>query len=177
MLKWPRPPRVPAEPSVGLPPTIARPSCGAMYWKTSCACWRASSVAWLAEVGVPVHCAYDERSAISERPAALRSRALIGVGLLSDDNPTGTANGSSKAPSGHSRAGRAVDDGSGVGVIGDDYHSDAHIERAQQFIPDNLSGLPEHAKEVGDGPSVRFDDRVQVLWQCAVDVTGQPAAG
>src|SRR3712207_3534041 len=101
MLKCPSPPSVPADPSVGLPPTMARPSCGAMYWKTSSACWRASALAvfWLVE-GVPHVCASAERNAASERPAAMRSRALI-VGLLGDDDPTGAAHRESEAPGGH----------------------------------------------------------------------------
>src|SRR3712207_5324860 len=109
-----------------------------MYWKTSFACSRASSVAWFWSAGMPVHCASTERSAASESPAAMRSRTLI-VGLLSDDDPTGAAHRGSEAPGGHSHASRAVDDGCGVGGVSDDYHADAHVEGAQQLVADNLS--------------------------------------
>src|SRR5919199_1665611 len=102
-----------------------------MYWKTSLACCWASSAA-VCCVGVPAGqlWAAAERSAKSESPAAAaRSRALMGLSLLVDNDPTGPADGSSDTPGGHSGAGRAVDDGCGVGAVGDDYHADAHIER------------------------------------------------
>src|SRR5918912_4315311 len=128
MLKWPRPPSEPAWPSVGLPPASARPSCGAMYWKTSLACCWASSAA-VCWVGVPVGqlWAPAARRATSESPAAARSRAFMSRSLLIDNDPTGPADRTSDAPGGHPCAERAVDDGSGVGAVSDDYHADAQI--------------------------------------------------
>ena len=52
MEKWPNPPRVEPVPSVALPPARARPSCGAMNWYTSAACWQASC-ATFCELGIP----------------------------------------------------------------------------------------------------------------------------